>query len=148
MLNQNEQNIINQAKAILNNELNTNQVFNNPDLVKDFCQMQLAQSECEIFGVLFMNNRHQLIQFSEMFRGTIDGASVYPREVAKQALLVNAAAVIITHNHPSGSLEPSNADEQITNRLFDALGLFDIRLLDHIIVSSSGTTSFAERGLL
>jgi DNA repair protein RadC len=102
----------------------------------------------ELFGCLFLDNRHRVLEFSELFRGTIDGTSVYPREVVKEALKLNAAAVILAHNHPSGVAEPSQADERITRRLKAALELVDIRLLDHLIVGDGGTTSLAARGLL
>lgn len=119
-----------------------------PDRVKQYCQLNLAHLEHEVFGVLLLDNQYQLIKFIEMFRGTIDSASVYPREVAKEVLLSNAAAVIFTHNHPSGLAQPSDADKRITDRLIEALKLFDVRTLDHIIVSHNDTYSFAEHGLL
>ncbi|MCL4169188.1 UNVERIFIED_CONTAM: hypothetical protein GTU68_063365, partial [Idotea baltica] len=121
---------------------------NNPSQVKVFCQLQLAALEHEVFGVLFLDSQHRLLVFSEMFRGTIDGAAVYPREVAKACLQVNAAAVVFTHNHPSGNPEPSQADTRITKRLVAALQLFDIRVLDHIVVGGGRSVSFAEEGLL
>ena len=102
----------------------------------------------EVFAVMFLNNRHQLIKYEEMFRGTIDGASVYPREVAKRALQLNAAALIVAHNHPSGVPEPSKSDERITHRLKDALGMLQIRLLDHVIVGGVDTVSMADRGII
>ena len=102
----------------------------------------------EVFCCLYLDNRHRVLRFDEMFRGTIDGTSVYPREVVKEALSVNAAAVILAHNHPSGVAEPSQADERITRRLKAALELVDIRLLDHIIVGDGRATSLASRGLL
>jgi DNA repair protein RadC len=102
----------------------------------------------ELFCCLYLDNRHRVLQFNEMFRGTIDGTSVYPREVVKEALQVNAAAVILAHNHPSGVAEPSQADERITQRLKAALELVDIRLLDHLIVGDGTTTSLASRGML
>ncbi|NOX42705.1 MAG: hypothetical protein GXP19_03095, partial [Gammaproteobacteria bacterium] len=104
--------------------------------------------EHEVFGCLYLDNRHSVIRFEALFRGTIDGASVHTREVVKQALKYNAAAVIFTHNHPSGIAEPSSADEALTRRLIDALKLVDIRVLDHIIVGNGCSFSFAERGLL
>lgn len=119
-----------------------------PDSVKKFCQLHLGHLEHEVFGVLFLDNQHRLIEFETMFRGTIDGASVYPREVAKQVLKCNAAAVIFCHNHPSGILSASEADKRITDKLKEALNLFDVRVLDHIIVSHLGAFSFAESGLL
>ncbi len=102
----------------------------------------------EVFCCLYLDNRHRVLRFDEMFRGTIDGTSVYPREVVKEALAVNAAAVILAHNHPSGVSEPSQADERITRRLKAALELVDIRLLDHIIVGDGKATSLASRGLV
>ena len=102
----------------------------------------------ELFCCLFLDNRHRVLRFKEMFRGTIDGTSVYPREVVKEALAVNAAAVILAHNHPSGVSEPSQADERITRRLKSALELVDIRLLDHLIVGDGPATSLASRGLV
>jgi DNA repair protein RadC len=108
----------------------------------------LAGRDYEVFMVLFMDNRHRLIEASEMFRGTIDGASVHPREVVKESLMRNAAAVILAHNHPSGVAEPSQADELITQRLKDALALVDVRLVDHFVVAGNAFTSFAQRGLL
>ncbi|MDJ0910841.1 MAG: DNA repair protein RadC [Woeseiaceae bacterium] len=102
----------------------------------------------EVFCCLYLDNRHRVLRFDEMFRGTIDGTSVYPREVVKEALSVNAAAVILAHNHPSGVAEPSQADERITRRLKAALELVDIRLLDHIIVGDGRATSLASRGLI
>lgn len=102
----------------------------------------------EVFACLYLDNRHRVIHFEELFRGTIDGASVHPREVVKRALHHNAAAVILAHNHPSGVAEPSRADETLTQRLIEALALVDIRVLDHIVVGDNNTVSFAERGLL
>ena len=102
----------------------------------------------ELFCCLFLDNRHRVLRFDEMFRGTIDGTSVYPREVVKEALAVNAAAVILAHNHPSGVAEPSQADERITRRLKSALELVDIRLLDHLIIGAGRATSLASRGVL
>ncbi len=102
----------------------------------------------ELFCCLFLDNRHRVLHFEPMFRGTIDGTSVYPREVVKEALAVNAAAVILAHNHPSGVAEPSQADERITRRLKSALELVDIRLLDHLIVGAGRATSLASRGML
>ena len=102
----------------------------------------------ERFCCLYLDNRHRVLRFDELFRGTIDGTSVYPREVVKEALAVNAAAVILAHNHPSGVAEPSRADERITRRLKSALELVDIRLLDHLIIGDGEATSLASRGLL
>jgi len=108
----------------------------------------LGGRDYEVFVVLLVDNRHRLIEALEMFRGTIDGASVHPREVVKAALLRGAAAVILAHNHPSGVADPSQADELITHRLRDALALVDVRVLDHVIIGLGQYFSFAERGLI
>lgn len=109
---------------------------------------RLRDYEYEVFAVLFLDNRHRVIAFEELFRGTIDGASVHPREVVRRALRHNAAAVILSHNHPSGVAEPSQADRRITTRLRDALALIDVRVLDHIVVGDGECCSLAEHGLL
>jgi DNA repair protein RadC len=118
-----------------------------PSDVKSYLRLKLSEVEHEVFGVLFLDTRHGVIKYEEMFRGTIDGASVYPREVVKAALANNAAAVIFAHNHPSGISEPSKADEAITRKLKEALALVDVRVLDHLIVGED-ITSMAERGCL
>ncbi len=128
--------------------LRTGPCLEAPQATRDFLLAQLRDRPHEVFCLLHLDNRHRLIAFEELFRGTIDGASVHPREVVKQALARNAAAVILAHNHPSGVAEPSQADELITARLRDALALVDIRLLDHLVVGDTRCTSFAERGLL
>jgi len=102
----------------------------------------------EVFAALFLDNKHRVIQFEELFFGTIDSASVHPRQVVKRALYHNAAAAIVAHNHPSGIAEPSRADELLTVRLKEALALVDVRLLDHVVIGDSQTISLAERGLL
>ena len=122
-------------------------LFTSPDSAREFLTAKLAGRESECFAVLFLDNRHRLIEYRELFYGTIDGASVHPREVAKAALELNSAAVIFAHNHPSGETEPSQADLRITQRLKDLLSLMDVRVLDHMIVGRD-ITSFAERGLL
>jgi DNA repair protein RadC len=119
-----------------------------PRATCDFLVAKLRDREHEVFCCLYLDNRHRLIHFEELFRGTIDGASVHPREVVKQALVWNSAAVIIAHNHPSGIPDPSQADEIITQRVKHALALVDIRLLDHIIVGDGASASLAERGLI
>lgn len=119
-----------------------------PGATREFLMARLRDLEHEVFCCLYLDNRHRLIEFEQLFRGTIDGASVYPREVVKQALQWNSAAVIIAHNHPSGIAEPSLADERITQRVREALALVDIRLLDHIIVGDGACVSLAERGLI
>ncbi|WP_210446758.1 RadC family protein [Vibrio crassostreae] len=121
--------------------------FTSPENTKQYLQMKLAHYDREVFAVMFLDNQNQLIEYKEMFFGTIDAASVYPREVVKEGLLLNSAAVIFGHNHPSGLPEPSQADRRITQRLSDALALVDIRVLDHVVVGEQ-CVSFAERGLL
>lgn len=118
------------------------------DATRRYLRARLRDRDHEIFACLFLDNRHRVLAFEELFRGTIDGASVYPREVVKAALRHNAAAVILAHNHPSGVAEPSRADTRLTERLRDALGLVDIRVLDHVIVGDGEPVSFAERGLV
>lgn len=119
-----------------------------PQKTRDYLMTRLATREFETFCLIYLDNRHRLIACEDLFRGTIDGASVHPREVVKEALRHNAAAVILAHNHPSGVAEPSHADELITRRLREALQLVDIRVLDHLIVAGNETVSFAERGIL
>jgi DNA repair protein RadC len=118
-------------------------VLTNPKDTSNYLQAQLSSYPHEVFACLFLDTKHRIICFEKLFNGTIDGASVYPREVAKKALKYNAA-----HNHPSGIAEPSQADRQITQKLKDSLGLLDIRVLDHIVVGDNYTVSFVERGLL
>ena len=113
-----------------------------------YIKAKLALREHEVFACIFLDNRHRIIEYQELFRGTINGASVHPREVVKAVLAVNAAAVILVHNHPSGVAEPSQADLSITNRLKSALDLVDAKVLDHLIVGVESITSFAERGLI
>jgi DNA repair protein RadC len=120
----------------------------NPRATREFLRMRLRDLDHEVFCCLYLDNRHRVIAFEELFRGTIDGASVHPREVVKRALARNAAALILAHNHPSGIAEPSQADELITRRLKEALALVDIRVLDHLVVGDGQCASFAERGLL
>jgi DNA repair protein RadC len=122
--------------------------LNAPAATRQFLTAQLRDRPYEVFCCLHLDNRHRLIHFEEVFRGTIDGASVHPREIVRQALQHNAAALIFAHNHPSGVAEASQADELITRRLRDALALVDIRVLDHLIVGDNHCLSFAERGLL
>ena len=119
-----------------------------PQDTASFLKARMQHLDHELFCCLYLDNRHRVLRFDELFRGTIDGTSVYPREVVKEALGVNAAAVILAHNHPSGVAEPSQADERITRRLKSALELVDIRLLDHLIVGDGSTTSLASRGLI
>ncbi len=136
------------ARRYFAESLPSGETIRNPADTATFLQARLRHLDHELFCCLFLDNRHRVLQFEPLFRGTIDGTSVYPREVVKEALAVNAAAVILAHNHPSGVAEPSQADERITRRLKSALELVDIRLLDHLIVGDGGTTSLASRGLV
>ena len=129
-------------------EIRQQPVLANPKATRDYLAVHYAGMEREVFGVLFLDNRHRVICHDQVFFGTIDGASVHPREVVKLALARNAAAVILAHNHPSGVAEPSQADELITARIRDALALVDIRVLDHLVVGGTTVTSLAERGLI
>jgi DNA repair protein RadC len=122
--------------------------LSSPAALRDFLRLNLGTREFETFCVLFLDSRHRLIEFVELFRGSLCSASVHPREVVKEALKRNAGAVILVHPHPSGVAEPSQADELITRRLRDALQLVEIRVLDHLIVAGDEILSFAEQGLL
>lgn len=134
------------SKRYLAAQISGKTAFANSRAVKDFVVAQLRHKKSECFLALFLDSQHQLIRHKELFQGTIDGASVYPREVVVEALEFNAAAIIFAHNHPSGIAEPSQADLSITRRLKDALDLVDIRTLDHIVVGDREAVSFAERG--
>jgi DNA repair protein RadC len=144
-----ENQLIAEAKHLLYSRLKTrDQVFTSPHATRDYLCLQLCDRQHEVFCCMFLDSQHRLIEYQELFVGTIDACSVYPREVVKAALKVNAAAVIFAHNHPSGVAEPSAADQRITERLTSALGLLDIRVLDHFVVGDNTAVSFAERGLL
>ncbi|MGH8227682.1 MAG: RadC family protein [Steroidobacteraceae bacterium] len=123
-------------------------LMSSPQMTRNFLLAQLRDRPYEVFCCLHLDSRHRLITFEELFRGTVDGASVHPREVVRQALANNSAALIFAHNHPSGVAEPSPADELITRQLRDSLALVDVRVLDHIVVGDGTCVSFAERGLL
>ncbi|MDM4764602.1 DNA repair protein RadC [Pelomonas sp. SE-A7] len=129
-------------------ELRQRPVLDSPDQVKRYLQLHLAELAHEVFAVLFVDSQHRLIALETLFRGSLSQTSVYPREVAKRALELGAAAVILAHNHPSGVAEPSRADEMLTQALQKALGLLDVRVLDHMVVGQGAVVSFAERGLL
>jgi DNA repair protein RadC len=141
--------VINAAKQIMESMFVQHDVsLSSPDLVRSYLSMRIGREEREIFCVMFLDNQNRLIATEDLFQGTIDGASVYPREVVKAALRHNAASVVLAHNHPSGKVEPSEADKRITARLQNALSLVEIQLIDHFVVSSVESVSFAERGLL
>ena len=136
------------ARRALAQQLRAAPVFDSPQKVKDFVALRLGGLTHEVFGVLFLDSQHRLIEMQELFRGTLAQTSVYPREVLRQALLLNAGAAILVHNHPSGVAEPSRADEVLTQSLVAALRMIEVRVLDHLVVGAGCVTSFAERGLL
>ena len=140
--------VIAAARLHLTARMRRGATLSSPKAVRDYLAIRFGTRDHEIFSVIHLDNRHRVIECQELFRGTIDGASVHPREVVKEALQRNAAACILMHNHPSGVAEPSQADEFITRRLKDALALVDIRVLDHLIVAGQDVISFAERNLL
>ena len=136
------------ARRALAEQLRTQPVFETPGAVKDYVQLQLGQRPHEVFAVLFLDSQHRLIALEELFRGTLSQTSVYPREVALRALHHHAAAVVLAHNHPSGSVQPSRADEALTQTLKAALALVDVRVLDHVIVAPGAALSMSAQGLL
>lgn len=140
--------IVEQALQLLAAEVREADALSNPAVVKDYLRLKLGERQHEVFAVVFLDTQNRVIAIDEMFRGTLSQTSVYPREVVKAALAHNAGAVILAHNHPSGSAEPSRADEYLTQTLKAALALVDVRVLDHLIVTRTGVLSFAERGLL
>ena len=134
------------GRRYLAEELTRDVALTRPEDAGRFLTARLRAYPHEVFGCLFLDNKHRLLAFEELFRGTVDGAAVYPREVVRQCLTHNAAAVIFAHNHPSGVAEPSDADRHITRRLVEALGLVDVRVLDHLVIGDGGWVSLAERG--
>ena len=140
--------IVELAESILRERVERGQALTDPVTVKRWLIARLSDRPHEVFCVLYLDNRHRVLAFEELFRGTLDGASVHPREIVKQALHHNAAAVIFAHNHPSGIAEPSDADRRLTQRLKDALALVDIRTLDHFVIGGVEAVSFAERGFV
>jgi DNA repair protein RadC len=140
--------VIAAALRILAERIVRSTALANPRVTRDYVAMRFAGLEHEVFACLYLDNRNRVIACEELFRGTIDGSSVHPREVVKHALIHNAVAVILAHNHPSGVAEPSQADELITRRLKESLALVDIRVLDHLVVGGAVAESMAERGLL
>ena len=136
------------ARRHLAERLARGDALTSPEATRRYLASRLKGLAHEVFACLYLDNRHRVIEYEELFRGTLDSAAVHPREVVKAALAHNAAAVILAHNHPSGVAEPSQADQSLTRRLCEALGLVDIRVLDHLVVGDGETVSFAERGLL
>ena len=141
--------VLAKALEIIENRLRKpGEAMSSPQSVKDYLTIKLAELEHEVFFTLWLDGQHRVIQFGSMFRGTMNQTSVYPREVVKEALRLNAGAVIFAHNHPSGMPEPSRADEMLSKTLQEALALVEVKVLDHIIVGGTTTVSFAERGLI
>jgi len=136
------------ARRAMGEKLREGAVFDSPDAVKQYLQLHIGQRSYEVFAVVFLDVQHRMLALEEMFRGTLTQTSVYPREVVTRAIHHHAAAVVLAHNHPSGNIEPSRADESLTQTLRAALALVDVRVLDHIIVSPGQSFSMAEKGLL
>ena len=140
--------VVELARRAMAQQLREREVFASPDAVKHYLQLQLAVRSHEVFAVLFLDVQNRLLAMEELFRGTLTQTSVYPREVVLRALHHQSAAVVLAHNHPSGSVQPSRADEALTQTLKAALALVDVRVLDHVIVAPGGALSMAERGLV
>lgn len=148
-LTRDQEALIQQAVACLEHQYLVQKVaLDSPQASRDYLKLRLDGLPQEVFSCLFLDNRHRVLAYEELFRGTIDGASVHPREVVRRTLEVNAAAVIFAHNHPSGLAEPSQADIRLTQRLKEALALIEVRVLDHLVIGEGEGVSFAERGLL
>ena len=140
--------VLQAALRVLAGQMRGCEALTSPQVVRDFLRVKLGTLEHEVFAVIHLDAQNRVIEYVEMFRGTVSQTSVYPREVVKEALARNSAALLLVHNHPSGAAEPSRADEMLTQTLKSALALVDVRVLDHLIVAGSAILSFAERGLL
>lgn len=140
--------VLQAAQALLAQRLPQGEALSSPQAVRDFLRVRLGGLEHEVFAVLWLDAQHRLIAYVELFRGTVSQTAVYPREVAREALLCNASAVVLVHNHPSGSTKPSKADELLTRTLRTTLAMVDVTVLDHLVVGASEVVSFAECGLL
>ena len=147
-LSDRERGTLRRAADILARYLKSAPVMDSPKIVREFLSCKLGHQSREVFAVLYLNAQHELIEYVEEFFGTLSVTSVYPRELVKRALALNAGAVVLAHNHPSGKPEPSAADEALTRSLSKALSMVDVRTLDHIVVAGGQFVSFAERGLL
>ncbi len=144
----NAEEVLQRARQVLSYRVRRGATMSSPQAVKDYLRLEIGTLEHEVFTVIFLDAQHRLLALKEMFRGTVSQTSVYPREVVKEALVLNAAAVVLAHNHPSGCAEPSRADEFLTQSLKAVLALMDVRVLDHLVVTLTDIVSFAERGLL
>lgn len=143
-----QEQILTAAQGIVDARMVRGMSFKDPAVACEFFRDKLGHLEREVFAAVMLDARHRLIEYAELFQGTIDGAEVHPREIAKHALRTNAAAVIVAHNHPSGDMEPSAADRAVTVRIKQALALLDIRLLDHCVVGGRSSSSMAAKGLV
>jgi DNA repair protein RadC len=139
--------VVEMSRRYLEEKIYRGDALDNPEDVKNYLKARLQSYPFEVFSCLFLDNKHRVIEYEELFRGTIDGASVHPRELVRRVLHHNAAAIILAHNHPSGIAEPSHQDIEITNKLKQTLDMIDVRVLDHFIIGDE-MVSFAERGLL
>lgn len=144
----NEEDLLTIANQIARQKLAKGEAITDKHLAQQALQTLLQSREHEVFAMLFLDNQHRILAYEELFRGMLSSASVYPREVVKRALALNAAALMLVHNHPSGHPDPSRADIEITQRLQSALALVDIRILDHLVVASNGVVSLKERGYM
>lgn len=140
--------VLHAAQNVLLSRINNKDIFESPQAVRDFLRVRLSALEHEVFAVLHLDAQSRLLEYVEMFRGTVSQTSVYPRDIVKESLARNSAAVILVHNHPSGAARPSRADEALTQTLKAAIFLVDVRVLDHLIVAGADVVSFAEMGLL
>ena len=147
-LSDRERGTLRRAAEILGRYLKSAPVMDSPKIVREFLSCKLGHQSREVFAVLYLNAQHELIEYVEEFFGTLTVTSVYPRELVKRALVLNASAVVLAHNHPSGKPDPSVADEALTRSVSKALSMVDVRTLDHIVVGGGQSVSFAERGLL
>lgn len=140
--------VLQAALCVLTGQMYGSEALTSPQVVRDFLRIKLGTLEHEVFAIIHLDAQNRVIDYVEMFRGTVSQTSVYPREVVKESLARNSAALILVHNHPSGVAEPSRADEMLTQTLKSALALVDVRVLDHLVVAGANILSFAERGLL
>jgi DNA repair protein RadC len=147
-LSDRERGTLRRAAEILGRHMKTASIMDRPKIVRDFLSCKLGHQTREVFAVLYLNAQHELIEYVEEFFGMLTATCVYPRELVKRALVLNASAVVLAHNHPSGKPEPSAADEALTRSVSKAMSLVDVRTLDHIVVGGGQSVSFAERGLL
>lgn len=144
----NEEDVLSTAKTILESRFKRSHYLSSSDVTRQYLTLALANESREVFGLILLDTRHGVLGLEILFQGTIDGATVYPREVVKRVLDANAAAVILVHNHPSGNPEPSRDDQLLTEKIVKALAMVEVRVLDHLIVAGGSVVSFAERGLI